>query len=1324
MPKEKEKAVKGDAPRLADRPDFVTQAWRRAGFLPYDAAAVARKAAALGHHTPAVMLAPKPVPSKGPASSPSTTKTTNQASKKAVSAASKKPASASSKKSASAAAGASLGSRPPTAMTAALRAYHGRMVFNNPFVPGHCYFEAQALSHPLTNFVGEKKGAPLIRSIFSAFYGGPVEALWPLRTWIGQPEREKCPRYTLTSALAEDAAERDTALSLKRDRNDCHWAWGIDGFFNQRSLMMGAVNCDQITADLWKYNIDLDAKGYALIFLRPLVVCGVAGDNEFFHLYVLRLDKNEAARRAALIAMMAGGWQSDMNFEGYTLNSNGDVQLDGSNIPDRLFVFVHSSGSLAVGFGNMYSFSPLQFTAAASGDVIEWQKFNGGGVKWTRDFALESKRAEVALEEAKTAAKRQMLLEGRDLKNVYLTCKSFETSLLRELMFLLPGATPAAKMRAVRSVLRVFQFLKPRFLKVRQDLVHAQPNQLGSAPLGSVIIKHNGVAGVSGHFQSTRLILDDDAGQLLRSYDLGAPVIMTKKQKNAYDRHSFKDEWYREFPWVRLKASATDSSPDKVFCFCCMKHPQLRGKDKLASGELLLAKVRRDYLVEHVKNQGHQNSEKALAKTLGGGPAMHLERHITVTSAKEVICNLLRTVFTIAKEDFAFTSIVPLCQLQEANGLELGGTAYKNNTFTDEAIHGMGQFYTMAHTERIIPFLKQCGFWYAGDGTGNRRNAEIEMAFLGFFDMDKHEVVVEWQFVAELDLSKSADGASPDASAIFGTTDACLQERYGSHLSVWGNLVAFSLDGASVMVGTENSVATRILAEAPHAVGVHAVAHRLESAYSDAFDSVPFLEVVGELVRDCYGLFGSSMKSTAGLFEMAKVLGEKIVTLKPLHGIRWLASQVRALQAILRDWPVLVAYLEKVALDRVGCNFKTTTPSQSFVDKSIVLNYGGRQRKGKIVRLKPRQGQGPMASMSDVLVIKLPRCGQHATVELEVPKNEVVLALAASKEEALKDVKEWDLHLSLTQFRTVATLYLLYDLESILKRLSLLFQSIELTPSSLQQEIEHVYGKLEEMEVKNGIALTSFFDKLGENDIFEGFNLENREDGEIQFIEDRKEILTSTLFFMKGRFDPLLKNPILTWMRESFEHRLWPSPGSPELESWGIEALKNVCNHFSGLECMRNFDISEALHQWSRLKKDLIETPFFLKPYRKFWEHVSGHFGGIWGYPTVLIPIRISLLILPDTSYNERGIAEYNRIHTASRPNLEVSKVSDLFAIKHYGPKSMFAFNAEEMYEQWLGVVAEGSAASSKPKKRSLAALLRKIMTKAQSKHATGNGES
>jgi hypothetical protein len=76
-------------------------------------------------------------------------------------------------------------------MDAALRAYHCRKAVNNPFVAGHCYFEAQALSNSLTNGLGDKKGAELMRSLYSAFYGSPAETLWSLRTWLGESERGK-----------------------------------------------------------------------------------------------------------------------------------------------------------------------------------------------------------------------------------------------------------------------------------------------------------------------------------------------------------------------------------------------------------------------------------------------------------------------------------------------------------------------------------------------------------------------------------------------------------------------------------------------------------------------------------------------------------------------------------------------------------------------------------------------------------------------------------------------------------------------------------------------------------------------------------------------------------------------------------------------------------------------------------------------------------------------------------------------------------------------------------------------------------------------------
>ena len=141
------------------------------------------------------------------------------------------------------------------------------------------------------------------------------------------------------------------------------------------------------------------------------------------------------------------------------------------------------------------------------------------------------------------------------------------------------------------------------------------------------------------------------------------------------------------------------------------------------------------------------------------------------------------------------------------------------------------------------------------------------------------------------------------------------------------------------------------------------------------------------------------------------------------------------------------------------------------------------------------------------------------------------------------------------------------------------------------------------------------------------------------------------------------------------------------------------------------------LTQWSRLNKNLSGTPFFVKSYRKFWEHVSAHYDTTHGYSVVLIPIRLSLLILLDTSGCERGFAGYNRIHTDQRPNLEVGTVRNLFAIKHYGPSSSASFNAEKLYEKWAGAIALGDVSSASPKKRRLGAMLRKVMAKAQHKH-------
>jgi hypothetical protein len=66
--------------------------------------------------------------------------------------------------------------------------------------------------------------------------------------------------------------------------------------------MMAKVPCDLAIADLWEYNIDLDADAYQILAFCPLAMSGQDEPHGFFNLYELRLDKNEAYKWALAIA--------------------------------------------------------------------------------------------------------------------------------------------------------------------------------------------------------------------------------------------------------------------------------------------------------------------------------------------------------------------------------------------------------------------------------------------------------------------------------------------------------------------------------------------------------------------------------------------------------------------------------------------------------------------------------------------------------------------------------------------------------------------------------------------------------------------------------------------------------------------------------------------------------------------------------------------------------------------------------------------------------------------------------------------------------------
>ena len=77
------------------------------------------------------------------------------------------------------------------------------------------------------------------------------------------------------------------------------------------------------------------------------------------------------------------------------------------------------------------------------------------------------------------------------------------------------------------------------------------------------------------------------------------------------------------------------------------------------------------------------------------------------------------------------------------------------------------------------------------------------------------------------------------------------------------------------------------------------------------------------------------MKMTANLADMAAALNVSMISFKSLHGIRWLASQTRAVRALLLNYKALCSFLETVALGKVGCDLTTLSPSSDFIGRRV-----------------------------------------------------------------------------------------------------------------------------------------------------------------------------------------------------------------------------------------------------------------------------------------------------------------------------------------------------------------------------------------------------
>ncbi|XP_049575131.1 zinc finger protein 862-like [Syngnathus scovelli] len=127
-------------------------------------------------------------------------------------------------------------------------------------------------------------------------------------------------------------------------------------------------------------------------------------------------------------------------------------------------------------------------------------------------------------------------------------------------------------------------------------------------------------------------------------------------------------------------------------------------------------------------------------------------------------------------------------------------------------------------------------------------------------------------------------------------------------------MVMIASDGASVMLGKHNGVVALLKRQIPHLTEQHCVAHREDLGIDDAWKNLPIMRDVETFLRTVYSTFSRSTVKRGKMEDLAKILDEDTLSLRPLNEVRWL-SRHQTVNAVMRNYTVLKEFCKREFTD-------------------------------------------------------------------------------------------------------------------------------------------------------------------------------------------------------------------------------------------------------------------------------------------------------------------------------------------------------------------------------------------------------------------------
>jgi len=339
---------------------------------------------------------------------------------------------------------------------------------------------------------------------------------------------------------------------------------------------------------------------------------------------------------------------------------------------------------------------------------------------------------------------------------------------------------------------------------------------------------------------------------------------------------------------------------------CCLQrnkinwHPH-RKKSVPTSLASLRNKIRR-----HETSKAHkiaqELTEKGRQDLLGNLVSSMSETVFAETDA------VFRTAYYLAKMNRPFTDHNNLIELQEKNGVNMGASLHSRYSSTKIVEHIAKEMQ-----KKIVHSIVS---------SSSKLSVLIDEA-----------TSLSHKSAMIVNLKASVDGATPEfvflelvelesqrAGDIEKALLDCLDTAGFSEEWLQKNWVSFVSDGASVMLGKNSGVATRLTARYPNRYPNlftwHCMNHRLELAVSDAVDEVQAVNHFKVFMEKVHNLYSQSNKNSRELLEAAEEVGSQVLKIGRVLSTRWVASSFRSVKAVWRSYEALNRHFENAAGDQ------------------------------------------------------------------------------------------------------------------------------------------------------------------------------------------------------------------------------------------------------------------------------------------------------------------------------------------------------------------------------------------------------------------------